>query len=235
MFALFAQCVHAYAQSATAEIFIPLDDRSEIWLKPRIDTLDNLKEYEFRIRVVPEYKINQFLFEKGLAIQTDSVLKIIPNSTKYGDIDTATLRVVVTSIHGSRIILFQKRFFVRVPERLFPVINGAKTNLMKINDKELLERNHPYPKQEFVKDHVFITMYDNTTNMKQLEVKNVSVAIYEQQGKQFESHSDTLTMDAIKELRKIKNPTPVYIRVEAQAPSGKSKKVIWNKIVIYSD
>ena len=58
-----------FAQKTNAEIFIPIDNRNEIWLKPRVDTLDNLKEYEFKIRVVPEYTISQFLFEKGLAIQ----------------------------------------------------------------------------------------------------------------------------------------------------------------------
>src|SRR5687767_11310311 len=85
----------AFCQKINGEIFIPMNNRSEIWLKPKLDTLDNGKEYEFKIRVAPEFVISQFLFEKGLAIQNDSMLVIKPNSTKYGDIDTATLRVIV--------------------------------------------------------------------------------------------------------------------------------------------
>src|SRR5580698_7082376 len=75
-------------QRINGEIFIPITDRKEIWLKPKLDTLDNMKEYEFKIRVSPDFTISQFLFEKGLAVQNDSVLVICANSTKYGGIDT---------------------------------------------------------------------------------------------------------------------------------------------------
>ncbi|MCS6935796.1 MAG: hypothetical protein NZM35_11720, partial [Chitinophagales bacterium] len=118
----------ANAQRINAEIFIPINNRSEIWLKPKLDTLENHKSYEFRIRVAQDFKISQFLFEKGLAVHNDSVLIITPNSTRYGGIDTAILRVIVTSTVGSRIMLFQKQFIVRVPEKIFPVIANPKTN-----------------------------------------------------------------------------------------------------------
>src|SRR3954469_25257566 len=71
-------------QKINGEIFIPMNNRSEIWLKPKLDTLENGKEYEFKIRVAAEFSISQFLFEKGLAIQNDSVLVIKANSVKYG-------------------------------------------------------------------------------------------------------------------------------------------------------
>jgi hypothetical protein len=223
----------AVCQKINGEIFIPLNNRSEIWLKPKLDTLDNKREYEFKIRVSPEFTISQFLFEKGLAVQNDSMLVITPNSTKYGDYDTATLRVIVTSIKGSRIMLFQKRFIIRVPEKMFPVISNPKTNLMKVNDKVFLDRNKPYPKNLFVENHPFMTLYNNLVEMKKIEVKGVTVALMEREGKQYISNGDTLSTEAIREIKKIKNPTPVYIRVDGQ--SGKSKKTVWNRIIVYND
>lgn len=221
------------SQKINGELFIPLSNRSEIWLKPRLDTLDNKKEYEFKIRVSPEYKISQFLFEKGLAIQTDSVLKIIPNSTNYGGYDTATLRVIVTSITGSRIFLFQKPFIVKVPPKVYPMISNPKTNLMMVNDKTWLERNRPYPKEMFIDKQPFIAMYDNEANMNKLEVKSVTMTFYEKEGKQFVSEGDTLSTDAMKELKKIKDPTPVFFKIDAY--QGKSHKVVWNRVVIYAE
>ena len=228
---LLLQCTVLCAQKN--EIFIPLNDRSDISLKPRLDTLDNLQEYEFRIRVSPEFKISQFLFEKGLAIQNDSVLKIIPNSTKYGDHDTATLKVIVSSVRGSRIMLFQKRFIIRVPDKMYPVLNNNRTNMLKINDKEFLERNTPYPIYQFTVARPFITMYENDKSEKKYEVKNVTIALYEKEGKQYSSNADTISADAIREIKKLKHPTPVYIKVDAL--NGKSRKQVWNKIVLYQE
>jgi hypothetical protein len=233
VFAMWFSQMLVYGQKINGEIFIPLNNRSEIWLKPKTDTLDNKKEYEFRIRVSPEFTISQFLFEKGLAINNDSVLVIIPNSTKYGDFDTATLRVIVTSIKGSRIMLFQKQFIVKVPEKMFPVLSNPKTNLIKLNDKVMLERNKPYPKDMFVQNRPFISMYDNEVNMKKIDVKGVTISLMEKEGKQYISSGDTLSTDAIRELKKVKNPIPVYIKVDGQL--GKSKKSVWNRIIVYSE
>lgn len=231
----FVSVIHyrAVCQKVNAEIFIPLNNRSEIWLKPKTDTLDNKKSYEFRIRVSSEYKISQFLFEKGLAVHNDSVLVITPNSINYGGIDTATLRVIVTSVHGSRIMLFQKQFIIRVPEKIFPVISNPETNLMKLNDRVWLERNRPYPKEMFTNKQPFIAMYDNNVNLHRMDVKSVSMTLYEKEGKQYTSTGDTLSTHAMQELKKIKEPTPVFFKVETQ--QGKSKKVVWNRVVIYAD
>ena len=221
-----------FSQHINGEIFIPLSNRSEIWLKPKIDTLDNKKEYEFKIRVSPEFKISQFLFEKGLAIQNDSVLVIIPNSTKYGGVDTATLRVIVTSIGGSRIMLFQKRFIVRVPEKMFPLISNPKNNLIKVNDEVLIERNKPYSKEIFM-NKATMSMYDNEVTMKPLKVTGVTVSLMEREGKQYISTGDTLSLDAVRELKKIRNPIPVYIKVDGT--NGKTKKSVWNRVIIYAE
>lgn len=222
-----------FCQKINGEIFIPMSNRSEIWLKPKIDTLDNQHEYEFKIRVSPEYKISQFLFEKGLATQNDSVLVIKPNSNKYGAIDTATLRVIVMSTSGSRIMLFQKQFLIRVPEKMFPVITNPKVNLIKLNDKLMLERNRPYPKNLFTDKQPFISMYNNEVEMKRIEVKSVTIALYEKEGKNYVSEGDTISSDALRELKKIKDPTPVFIKVDGML--GKSKKSVWNRFIIYTD
>jgi hypothetical protein len=213
------------------EIFIPMNNRSEIWIKPKLDTLENRKEYEFKIRVDPDFLISQFLFEKGLAVQNDSVLAITPNSTNYGGYDTATLRVIVTSIKGARIMLFQKAFIVRVPPKMYPVITNPKTNLVVVNDKTTLERNEAYSKSLFTAPHTFLAMYDNERNMKKLDVQSVTVALFEKEGKQYMVPGDTLSPEAVHEIKKIKKPTPVYIRVEGL--NGKVKKTVWNRIILY--
>ncbi|HLP51503.1 MAG TPA: hypothetical protein VK154_11500 [Chitinophagales bacterium] len=233
LFVFLVAGVQAFGQKTSAEIFIPITNRSEIWLRPKIDTLENKKEYEFKIRVSPEYKISQFLFEKGLAIQNDSVLVIIPNSTKYGDVDTATLRVIVNSISGSRIMLFQKKFIIKVPEKLFPVLSNPKNNLIKVNDKVFLERNKTYVKDLFTSNKPFVTMYESETNMKPVKVTNVTVALMEREGKQYNSNADTLSADAIREIKKIRNPIPVYIKVDGT--SGKTKKSVWSRVIVYQE
>ena len=214
-------------------LYIPMDNRSDIEMNPRLDTLDNKEPYEFKIRVSPGFKVSQFLFEKGLAIQNDSVLVINANSPKTGEVDIATLRIIVTSIGGSRIWPFQKEFIIRTAEKSFPTIKTSKTNLIMVNDKVTLERNNAYAKDLLVANHPFVTMYDNATNMKKFEVKQVTISLMEKEGKQYVSKGDTLSSEAIHELRKIKKTTPVYIRVEGK--NGKSTKTVWNRILVYND
>ena len=224
----------SFGQTMNGEISLPLDNPSEIWLKPQLDTLQNQKIYIFRIRVTKEFTISQFLFEKGLAMQTDSVLEITANSPKAGPcIDTAILRVIVTSISGGRIYLFQKQFLVSVPEKSFPVINHPKTNVIMVNDKTRLDRNESYPKSLFIEGRPFLTMYDNEATMKKLDVKGVTIALMKKEGKQYISTGDTISNEALHELKKARKPIPVYIRVDAL--SGNTKKAIWERIIVYPD
>lgn len=116
---------------------------------------------------------------------------------------------------------------------MFPVISNPATNIMKLNDKIYLDRNKPYSRDLFTTPPSIITMYDNFTNMKKYDVKNVTVALYEREGKQYVSNSDTISTEALKEFKKIRSAIPVYIKVEAM--SGKSKKVVWNKIIVYAE
>lgn len=222
-----------YGQKINGEIFIPMDNRIEIWMRPNVDTLENKKEYTFRIRVSKDFTISQFLFEKGLAVQNDSVLTITANSPKAGGIDTSTLRVIVTSTTGSRIFLFQKRFLVTVPEKVFPMIARPKINVIMLNDKTRLDRNEVYPKSMFLDTQPFLTMYDNEVSMNKMDVKGVTVSLMKKEGKQYVSQGDTINREALRELKKIKVSIPVYIRVDAM--QGKSKKAIWERVMVYPD
>ena len=222
-----------YAQKPNRELYIPMNSGSNIKMSPRLDTIDNRTDYEFRIKLASGLKVSQFLFEGGLAIQNDSVLVISASSRKNGGFDTAILRVIVTSVGGSRIWPFQKEFIVRVPEKAFPTIRNSRTNVVMVNDKVVLERNGSIAKDILISNHPFVTMYDNATNMNKFEVKQVTVSLMEKEGKQYISKGDTLSSDAIHEIKKIKKPTPVYIRVEGK--NGKSTKTVWNRIVVYNE
>jgi hypothetical protein len=230
---LLAFSLETKGQRINGEIFIPMGERSEIRMKPDLDTLENKKTYEFKLRVSSEFKISQILLEKGLAIQNDSVLTITPNSTKYGQIDTATLRVIVSSISGKRVYLFQRQFFIKVPEKIYPMISNPKMNIIMLNDKIELERNRPYPKNLFTDIQPKLTMFDQQVNMNEMQIKSVTVAMYDKEGKQYVSAGDTITMEAVREIKKIKNPVPVYIKVDAQ--KGNTKKSIWSRIILYAD
>ncbi len=223
----------AYAQKPGRELYLPMNSGSNIKMTPRLDTIDNRTEYEFRIKLAPGLKVSQFLFEGGLAIQNDSVLVISASSRKNGGFDTATLRVIVTSVAGSRIWPFQKEFIVRVPEKAFPTIRNSKTNVVMVNDKVVLERNGSIAKDLLIANHPYVTMYDNATNMNKFEVKQVTVSLMEKEGKQYISKGDTLSSEAIHEIKKIRKPTPVYIRVEGK--NGKSTKTVWSRIVVYNE
>lgn len=223
----------AVGQLINGEIFIPMGERSEIRMKPDLDTLENKRTYEFKLRVSSEFKISQILLEKGLAVQNDSVLTITPNSTKYGSIDTATLRVIVSSISGKRVYLFQRQFFIKVPEKIYPMISNPRTNIIMLNEKVELERNRPYPKNLFTDVQPKITMFDHQVNMNEMQVNSVTVAMYDKEGKQYVSQGDTITMEAVREIKKIKNPVPIYIKVDAQ--KGNTKKSIWSRIILYAD
>ena len=89
-------------------------------------------------------------------------------------------------------MLFQKRFIIRVPEKMFPLISNPKNNLIKVNDQVLMERNKPYSKELFM-NKATMSMYDNEISMKPLKVTSVTVSLMEREGKQYISSGDTLS------------------------------------------
>jgi hypothetical protein len=129
-------------------------------------------------------------------------------------------------------MLFQKRFLIKVPEKMFPVISNPKNNLIKVNNLVLMERNKPYSKDLFV-NNAKMSMYDNEATMNPLRVTNVTISLMEREGKQYISNGDTLSDDAVHELKKIKNPVPVYIKVDGT--NGKSRKSVWNRVIVYAE
>ncbi|HWB63281.1 MAG TPA: hypothetical protein VG603_07225, partial [Chitinophagales bacterium] len=111
--------------------------------------------------------------------------------------------------------------------------SNPKTNVVMVNDKVTLDRNAPYAKSLFLEPHVFLSLYDNERNMDKMEVKKVTVTMFEKEGKQYVSEGDTLNPDALKEIKKIRNPTPVYIKVDGE--KGKVRRSVWSRIVIYAE
>ncbi|MDW8419256.1 MAG: hypothetical protein RML37_07555 [Chitinophagales bacterium] len=76
-------------------------------------------------------------------------------------------------------------------------------------------------------------MYDNEVNMQPLKVTGITIALHEKEGKHIISKNDTISMEAIHELKKIKHPTPVHIKVDAL--QGKTRKSAWNRIILYDE
>lgn len=85
----------------------------------------------------------------------------------------------------------------------------------------------------FVNKQPFVTMYDNEKNMKPVDVKSVTISLMKKEGKQYVSNGDTLTTEAIGELKKIRTAVPVYIRVDGQL--GKMKRSVWERIIVFDD
>ena len=104
---------------------------------------------------------------------------------------------------------------------------------MKLNDKIWLERNRPYPKSMFTQSQPFVAMYDNEVNLNAYKVTGVVISLHEKEGRQMISKGDTISMEALAELKKIKHPTAVHIKVDAL--QGKSRKSAWNRIIIYDE
>lgn len=56
-----------------------------------------------------------------------------------------------------------------------------------LNEKVELERNRPYPKNLFTDVQPKLTMFDHQVNMNEMQVKSVTVAMYDKEGKQYVS------------------------------------------------
>jgi hypothetical protein len=76
-------------------------------------------------------------------------------------------------------------------------------------------------------------MYDNEVNLNKFQVTGVTIALMQKEGKHYISTGDTLTMDALRELKKIRDPIPVFIKVDAVY--GKMRKSVWNRVIVYED
>jgi hypothetical protein len=215
----------------TAEIFIPLDNRSEIKLRPQIDTLINGKEYRFKIRVQNNYNFSQFLFDKGLAIVEDTVLRIIAGSRRTEGYDTSTLKVIIKSTSGSQTILFQKKFVVKILPVSFPTTNSPKQNIIKLNEDEIFERNKTYKKQTFVVADT-VRYYNNEEAMLEYPVKAITITFTPKYGspRTLYTRSNTFSSEMLKEIKRLRNTCQAFVRFDVAI--GNRTKSVYNRIYI---
>lgn len=233
MFLMLVPCVlstnNTLAQNA--EIFIPMNNRSEIKLKPEIDTMINGKEYKFKIRCQANYNFSQFLFDKGLAIVEDSVLRIIPSSRKKEGYDTSTLKVIIKSTSGSQTILFQKRFIVKILPNGFPVSGRPRQNIIKLSEELTVDRNKTYFKNEFISADT-IRYYNNEDAMQEYPIKAITITLTPKYGspKTLYTNSNTFSSEMLKEIKRLKFTTQAFVRFDVTV--GNRNKSIYSRIYI---
>lgn len=215
----------------TAEIFIPLDNRSEIKLRPQIDTLVNGKEYRFKIRVQNNYNFSQFLFDKGLAIVEDTVLRIIAGSRRTDGYDTSTLKVIIKNTTGTQTILFQKKFVVKIVPVSFPTASSPRQNIIKLNEDEIFERNKTYKKQTFVGADT-VRYYNNEEAMIEYPVKAITITFTPKYGspKTLYTRSNTFSTEMLKEIKRLRNQCQAFVRFDVKV--GTRTKSVYNRIYI---
>lgn len=208
-----------------------MTNRSEIKLRPEVDTMINGKEYKFKIRCQANYNFSQFLFDKGLAIVEDSVLRIIPGSRKQDGYDTATLKVIIKSTSGSQTILFQKRFTIKILPNGFPLSGRPRQNIVMLNEELTLDRNKTYFKSEFINADT-IRYYNNEEAMQEYPIKAITITLTPKYGspKTLYTKSNTLSSEMVKEIKRLRFATQAFVRFDVTV--GNRHKSIYSRIYI---
>ena len=209
-------------------IYIPMDGRREIRLAPKVDTLVNFEEYAFKLTIDPQYRFSELFCERGLAVKVDNILRITPNSNKTEGMDTITLRFILFS-NNSR-ILFYKHIFVKAAPRVYPKSLKKQTESV-VMDNIALERNSSYRKDNFKQKSVF--SFSSTENITDTARKVLSVTISlinKDVSKSFFIKGDQLTKDVWDEIKKQKQPTQTYVRLDIKV--GKKLKSVWTRFTM---
>ena len=214
--------------SSNTGIYIPIDGRREIRLAPKIDTLVNFEEYAYKLTIDPQYKFSELFCERGLAVKIDNILRITPNSNKTTGMDTLTLRFILFS-NNSR-ILFYKYIFVKAAPRAYPKSLKKQTESV-VMDNMALERNSSYKRDNFKQKSVF--SFSSTENIPDTAKKVLSVTISlinKDVSKSFFIKGDQITQDVLNEIKKQKQPTQTYVRLDIRV--GKKLKSVWTRFIM---
>lgn len=227
-FVLWAMCHSGFAQPLK-EIFIPLDQRAELRIEPQVDTLEEGKDYRFILTLDPNFKIAQSFFDKGLATLQDSMLTIRPKASKPRGAEKSMLRFIITNLQNTRILLM-KEYTVKSDGRLYPLVAKPKTNVIKLNDLQI-ERNKTYNKKEFA-DKPFVQFYENEYSDTSRHINGVKMTFVKGDfQKHLASSNDTLSLEMLKEIKKIRGNTTVFLSIEIPQPRKKVKN-IWSRFTI---
>lgn len=225
---MWAICLHGFSQPVK-EIFIPVEQRSELRIEPQVDTLEEGKDYRFIISLAPNFKIAQSFFDKGLATLQDSMLTIRAKATKPRGTEKSMLRFIISNVQNTRILLM-KEYVVKSDGRLYPLVAKPKTNIIKVNDLQI-ERNKVYSKKEFT-DKPFVQFYENENSDTSKRINAVKMTFVKGDfQKHLASTNDTLSMEMLKEIKKIRGKTTVFLSIEVPQPRNKVKS-IWSRFTI---
>lgn len=210
-----------------SEIYIPLREREEVQVIPLVDTLDCDKEYLFRLRFSAKYSFSELFFDKGLATRVDSFLSIRPRSARTEGADTATLRIIGFS-SNNRILLYHK--FILLPhERVFPVLNPAGSTNITVGHLAL-ERDMVYSQKDFP-DKCSFGFEENGRINKDNKITGITISLVNRHvSKNFYVKGDVPTDEMIKEVRKVKKGTTMYIRLDIK--NGRKSKSVWTRFTL---
>jgi len=223
-----ASCLSGFTQPLK-EIFIPLDLRSELRIEPQVDTLEEGKDYRFIITLDPNFKIAQSFFDKGLATLQDSILTIRAKASKPRGAEKSMLRFIITNLQNTRILLM-KEYIVKSDGRLYPLVAKPKTNIIKLNDLQI-ERNKTYNKKEFA-DKPFVQFYENEYSDTSKRINGVKMTFVKgDYQKNFASSNDTLSLEMLREIKRIRGNTTVFLSIEVPQPRKKVKN-IWSRFTV---
>ena len=223
-----ASCLSGFTQPLK-EIFIPLDLRSELRIEPQVDTLEEGKDYRFIITLDPNFKIAQSFFDKGLATLQDSILTIRAKASKPRGAEKSMLRFIITNLQNTRILLM-KEYIVKSDGRLYPLVAKPKTNIIKLNDLQI-ERNKTYNKKEFA-DKPFVQFYENEYSDTSKRINGVKMTFVKgDYQKHFGSSNDTLSLEMLREIKRIRGNTTVFLSIEVPQPRKKVKN-IWSRFTV---
>jgi hypothetical protein len=216
-----------YGQSKT-DIYIPIDGRKEIRLAPKIDTLTNFEEYTYKMTIDPQFRFSELFCERGLVVKTDNFLRITPNSNKKSGIDTLTLKFVLFS-NNSRVLMY-KHIFVRAEQRSYPKSLKKQVEAVTI-DNTTLERNSSYRKDNFRQKSVFSFYSPENIPDSSRRVLSVTISMVNKDiSKSFFIKGDQITTDVLNEIRKQKQPTQTYVRLDIKV--GKKYKSVWTRFTM---
>lgn len=213
--------------SVNTDIYIPLKSRDEVKILPLPDTLSGDKEYLFRLRFSPKYKFSELFFDRGLATRIDSFLSIRPRTSKTSGVDTATLRIIGFS-NNNRILLYHK-FIILAQSKSFPTLNPNRSSNITVGNMAL-ERNMRYSKRNFPEKCVFGYL-DNGRFIRDNIITAVTVSLVNRDmSKSLYVKADKPTDEMIKEIRRAKNGTLMYIRLDIK--NGKKAKSVWTRFTL---
>ncbi|MDW8272693.1 MAG: hypothetical protein RMJ53_00500 [Chitinophagales bacterium] len=212
------------------EIFIPIQQRSELKLEPDLDTLEEGTEYIFRYEIAEGFKISQSFFDKGLATLYDSFIVIQPKPTFPKGTEKSSLRFIIINQQKTRILLM-KEYILKSTGKFYPVLPKSKTNIIKLYPDFRLERNNVYNKRDLL-ERPRVLLFDNEYSDTARRIKAVRLTIIKgNMEKHFRSPNDSLSLEMLREIRRIKGKHTAFLCLEVPHLRNKIRNV-WMRFFI---